>query len=461
MQTVRGTMSTVHKLTAVVIVIVAAVLAVFTSSQTLVPTTTRVPITSKPLPVVDLSATPAGWVPVAFGDAQVSVPSDFPIVYPGQGFPCKGALASGLGGLLVDAPPGFTFHCLVERHPTMVFLVSVRKPPSVAFVQKKSTMLNGVRVYRLLTAVTYVGYYAASLGVEVIAQGPLARRILATLTRSPRAVALASGSAPAVPPDWKTLTYQGLAFAAPAWWPVTRTFYNYGIDTPCASSPGVGFVDGGVGGGEVVLSTDRFPVALSCAARRNPGPVYPGDGVEVDAGSKTLSELAMEGLYLSFSAHCLDLHGLTACPATSPAYSVLVLRVTVPRRAKPVYVSIGLSGDGIVARTILYSLRAASSSETLGSVTGSFVAVGGAAPGSRRPLLGQVTAQNSAGHKFTVAVGKSGKFVLWLPAGLYRLTGRSPMFSVNGAEGTCAADQPVRVRAGKKTLGVEVVCPLK
>src|ERR1035438_9963078 len=92
----------------------------------------------------------------------------------------------------------------------------------------------------------------------------------------------------------------------------------------------------------------------------------------------------MEGMYLSFSAHCLDLHGLTACPATSPAYSVLVLRVTVPRRAKPVYVSIGLSGDGIVARTILYSLRAASSSETLGSVTGSFVAVGGAAPGSRR-----------------------------------------------------------------------------
>src|ERR1019366_7901207 len=156
----------------------------------------------------------------------------------GKGFPCKGALAYGLGGLLVDAPPGFTFHCLVERHPTMVFLVSVRKPPSVAFVQKKSTMLNGVRVYRLLTAVTYVGYYAASLGVEVIAQGPLARRILATLTRSPRAMALASGSTPAVPPDWKTLTYQGLSLAAPAWWPITRTFYNYGIDTPCASSPG-------------------------------------------------------------------------------------------------------------------------------------------------------------------------------------------------------------------------------
>ena len=27
------------------------------------------------LPVVDLSATPAGWVPVAYGDAQISVPA--------------------------------------------------------------------------------------------------------------------------------------------------------------------------------------------------------------------------------------------------------------------------------------------------------------------------------------------------------------------------------------------------
>jgi hypothetical protein len=239
----------------------------------------------------------------------------------------------------------------------MVFLVSIRKRLSVAFV-RKSTMLNGVRVYRLLTAVTYAGYYAASLGVEVIAQGPLAKRILATLTRSPRAMALASGSTPAVPPDWKTLTYHGLSFAAPARWPVTRTSYNYGVGDPC-NTPGVDFFNEGVGGGEVVLSTDRFLAGFSCSARRNPGPVYPGDGVEVDAGSKTLSELAAEGLHLAFSKHCLDLHGLAACPATLPAYSILVLKVTVPGHKQPVYVSIGLAGNGMVARTILYSLRAA------------------------------------------------------------------------------------------------------
>lgn len=351
---------------ALAMVVSALALTACTSPQTLVPTTTTVFLNTQPLktwlPVVDLSVTPAGWVPVAYGGGQVSVPPDFPVAYPGQSFSCKGASASGPGGLLVEAPPGFTLHCVAERHPTMVFLVSVREPPPDAFVQKKSTMLNGVRVYRLLTAVTYAGYYAPSLGVELIAQGPLAKRILATLTGSPRAVALASGSTPPVQSDWKTLTFQGLAFAVPAWWPVTRTLYNYGVETPCASSPGVGFVDGGVGGGEVVLSTDRVLAAFPCPAWGNPGPVYPGDGVEVDAGSKTLSELAMEGLHLAFSKHCLDFHGLTVCPATSPAYSILVLRVRVPGHKQSVFVSIGLAANGMVARTILYSLRNASPS---------------------------------------------------------------------------------------------------
>lgn len=56
---------------------------------------------------------------------------------------------------------------------------------------------------------------------------------------------------------------------------------------------------------------------------------------------------------------CLDLHGLTACPATAYPYSVPSLRIAVPVRSKPLYMSIGLAGNGMMARTILYSLRAA------------------------------------------------------------------------------------------------------
>ncbi|HLN04633.1 MAG TPA: hypothetical protein VK217_00035, partial [Acidimicrobiales bacterium] len=47
---------------------------------------------------------------------------------------------------------------------------------------------------------------------------------------------------------------------------------------------------------------------------------------------------------------------MTVCPAWSPPYSVLVLRVTEPGPRQSVLVVIGLAGNGIVARTILHSL---------------------------------------------------------------------------------------------------------
>jgi hypothetical protein len=89
----------------------------------------------------------------------------------------------------------------------------------------------------------------------------------------------------------------------------------------------------------------------------SPTPQQPENGVQVDSGLRTEPTVS-----LSLSAHCLVLHGLTACPATSPAYSILVVRVNVPGRDKPAFFSIGLAGNGKVARTILDSVRPASDS---------------------------------------------------------------------------------------------------
>src|ERR1019366_7701985 len=134
----------------------------------------------------------------------------------------------------------------------------------------------------------------------------------------------------------------------------TRSSVNHGIGQPCLM-PGVTLWASGV-----VLSTDVKNYFYLCPAPvRPPGPQVPQDGVQFDSGSRTLPQ---DGMSVKFSKHCLKLHGLTACPATSPAYSILVLKVTVPGRSKAVYVSIGLAGNGMVARTILYSLRAASAS---------------------------------------------------------------------------------------------------
>jgi hypothetical protein len=82
------------KLRALAMVVIAVALTVFTSSQTFAATT--VPLTAKALPSVDLSATPAGWIPVAFGNAQISVPAAWWVLY--NSSPCP-----------TGSPPGEVF----------------------------------------------------------------------------------------------------------------------------------------------------------------------------------------------------------------------------------------------------------------------------------------------------------------------------------------------------------------
>ena len=412
-----------------------------------VPRSHAVPPTTKPLPVVDLSATPAGWVPVAYGDAQVSVPGAFSVFYPGQD-PCESF--STPGALFVAPIPGFKRICPAPGHPraTLVRLVPYGGVPQKT-AGEKLIIVNGVPAYFVppSSAKPFISYFVPSLGVLVTGSGPMARRVLDTLTCSPRAVALASGGAAAVPSSWRSLTFAGLRFSVPASWPVQRTnLWNVCGPVQIAVAEGV------------TLDTDQVFQALPC-----PGPlpyaVVPSNGVRVDTGrSHSLS--ALVGSF-SPGGTCLHTGGLKACPSSTPHYSVLLLRVSVPGRAAPVFVSIGLAGSGMVARTILYSLRAATPSEARASVGGTLVRVGGPAPGSAVALPGQVTAKNSFGHKFTVTVAKRGQFVLSIPAGVYELTGRSPMVTVNGAEMTCAATQPVRVKSGQETRGVEVICSIK
>lgn len=55
---------------------------------------------------------------------------------------------------------------------------------------------------------------------------------------------------------------------------------------------------------------------------------------------------------------CFNINNLRACSYQYP-YGVLTLAVHVPGRRSPVAVQIGLAGNGMTARTILYSMRAA------------------------------------------------------------------------------------------------------
>lgn len=354
----RGSMRSVRSLRVLCLITVAllgaactsAAVSTTTSSPTM---TTTAPRHSSPTVAVDLSATPTGWLPVAYGDAQVSVPGLFTVIYLANGL-CQVEMPAGM--LVVGAPVG-SYGCEASRtyyvHPTLMSIKSEGASRPTASETRQT--INGITVFAVpgrlrVNAVSLFTYDVPSLGVEIIAGGPLARRVLATLTRSPRTVALASGPAPSVPSGWHTVAFSGLRFEAPLSWPVTETAVIGDNLGPLCGRLGVAFTNP-----EVTLSTDRrrFPI-VSCLASPD-WPRQPDDGVEVDAGNFS-SNLPVA---LSFSRNCLHISGLTACPATSPSYSILFLKVTVPGRVTPDLVSIGLAGSGLVARTILYSLRAA------------------------------------------------------------------------------------------------------
>jgi hypothetical protein len=354
------------------LLIIALTLAACTSSPTVAKTTTTTSSTTTTTTTVSNEVQVVEWVPVAYGDAQISVPATFSVFYPDQIGVCSFPSQSGSLWIAPSLPSAHTgLTCGRPHSNTDVVLAPMSHVPQ-PYSSEKPTILKNVPVYVGANGVTVISYYAPSVGVEVRATGPMARQIVRTLTRSPRAVALASGPAPKVPSSWHSVTFAGLRFSvpAPAVWPINRTSGGaYGLGTPCVT-PGVAFPDntGGLLSSGVTLSTDLHLLPPpSCAAETDDAPPQPPmNGVQVDSGRRVQFQVT-----LSFSTHCLDLHGLSACPATSPSYSILVLRVTVPGRTKPVLVSIGLAGtkpvfmslglagNGVIARTILYSLRPA------------------------------------------------------------------------------------------------------
>jgi hypothetical protein len=329
---------TTVKLRALATLVVAVALTVLTSSQTFA--TTTVPTTAKALPAVDLATTPAGWVPVAFGDAQVSVPPTWVVMTHAWCGAWKSPIVQ-LGVIRQD------MMCPVAGSFPAVRITPLGPIPA-PYGQEQPVLLNGIAVLLGPKVGESISYFVPSLHVELWATDGAGTRVTDTLAVSPRFFVLASGPAPVVPSSWQSVTFAGLHFSVPANWPVNRTQVTPGLGTIC-KTPGVAFA-----GTTVTLSTDVRPLLLPPCPYLLPTPQQPENGVQVDSGLRTEPMVT-----LSLSTHCLVLHGLTSCPATSPAYSILVVRVNVPGRDKPVFFSIGLAGNGMVARAILYSLQAA------------------------------------------------------------------------------------------------------
>ena len=338
-----------RKLGVVVMVVLAVVLAACTTSPTVAPTTSTVPPTKPLATAVDLSATPTGWVSVALSYMQVSVPPSWYVLYDSP--PCP--TGSAPGEIFVNPSPG-VFHCPPDKSgssPQTVVQLRLEAGASFPSVPRYVRTINYLAVYSLSVNSGRSTYLVIPPAAEITLKGPLAQQVLNTLTLSPRFVPTSVGPAPFVPSSWRVVTFAGLRFSVPAVWPITRTSgAAFGLGSPCAT-PGVAFPDHVAP--SVTLDTDKHFLPPPACPTETPLNQPPMNGVQVDSGSRMNFQVA-----LSFSTHCFSLHSLTACPAISPAYSILVLKVTVGG-LKPVYVSIGLAGNGMVARTILYSLWSA------------------------------------------------------------------------------------------------------
>jgi hypothetical protein len=114
--------------------------------------------------------TPVGWDSIGYRDAQLSFPPSFESITPRPGgvFSVDVPISSASGGT-----------CVGPFRDTVVCLLPLRQVPS-AYAGEQPTVLNGVTVYRDAKG----DYYAPSLQVEVTASGPMAYRIVDTLTRN-------------------------------------------------------------------------------------------------------------------------------------------------------------------------------------------------------------------------------------------------------------------------------------
>lgn len=281
------------------------------------------------LPLTDVAATPNGWVPIAYGNVQISVPADWRV----GARPCDraapGFVVIGMSTSLATRHP----NC--KRAPNTAVIQGL--PPGKDHTRHRTGQINGIPVLSGLPAPRgYASFLAPTLHAIVTVRGPLANKVLGTLTRSPFSVVLEAGPRLPVPHTWRWHDFGGIRFAAPAQWRTLKSRVWYPCWAAINSTEAV----------ELVHATRD--VAFSCSSFF--GGTSPSRGVVVGAGRYVSSHRPPD-------YGCRSLRGLRACFAMPSPGAPLELVVDVPGRHKPTVVDVGLAGNGVEARTIVESIR--------------------------------------------------------------------------------------------------------
>jgi hypothetical protein len=288
------------------------------------------------IPLVDTAVTPAGWAPVPFGSVQISVPSSWLLESESTGTSC-GAQDQGMVFVALQIRVQ-TFRAMgCQLAPNVVSIGPAPRRPAPR-PGPAMRLVNGIRVTVAAAGPGSGRYLVPELGVQVTARGPLARRVLATVTRSPLSVAFATGPAFPAPRSWHWYSFGGVHFAAPASWPeMNSTGYNCWPHLQAAA---------------VTLLTSRN-TNMSCPAPLDTAGFWAGQlAVEVDSG-QAAAILAVQIEHV----RCLRLDGLRACISQeSGGLGWLTLSAFPAGASRPTVVRIGLAGSGVVSREILDSI---------------------------------------------------------------------------------------------------------
>jgi hypothetical protein len=302
-------------------------------------TETSIPATTTPthgvgsaLPSVDRAVTPFGWVPVDYGDLQLSVPTTWGRITEGTEScgPWTGVVTLGSGEW---CPPSMNTQ---QTEPPTVAIRTVDSPN----VRDEGSPghINGLAVY----APGLPGYFIVpKLHASLLLAGQVPPQLLKSLTYSPRAVVLTAGPSPTVPSDWRRISYGGIRFAVPKTWSVRHLAFA----PPCASNivlPVAG----------VVLTAEQAPPVGCPMVFGELNPVPQVAGVEVD-------DFQLPGASVPARSQCVgpaEVNGLMVCVNASPAYGELVAQVWSSGHL-PVTVKIGLSGGGLTDRSVFYSMH--------------------------------------------------------------------------------------------------------
>jgi hypothetical protein len=291
---------------------------------------------------------PEGWHVLDFEAFRFAVPADWVV---------PSALSCSLPA------PGFVLIAATE--PTMCAASEQSSPSVLSILPAADAGTSGIPTTIGTLSATEIPpkctacapTYLFDIPYQLTVSGPNAQQVLDTFTNSGFQRVLQTGDE-ADTARWRTVEYKGVAFRIPAQWPVVNNESN--------SSDPAGPVslqtDPGICGGAMFPSGRSPQVSLgtsrmipSCAPQTDLD-LTPGDGLWIrstaDSRSQPDGTQIAHGVVDGLDVTVVSMHR-TLAGAPTPELDLVVRDGSAP----PIWVSLGVSVDTSIARSILRSLR--------------------------------------------------------------------------------------------------------